>query len=129
MVAGEVRGLALRSSQAAQEVKGLVEESVSRVNSGSSQIKLAGENIDEMITAVQRVSDIMSQISIATDEQSKGISHVNEAIVQIDSVTHQNSELVRQAVSAANALEEQIEMNTNKKEFQKFASDSKVKFA
>lgn len=107
VVAGEVRSLALRSSQAAQEIKGLVEESVSRVNSGSSQIKLAGENIDDMIAAVQRVSDIMSQISIATDEQSKGISHVNEAIVQIDSVTHQNSVLVQQAVSAANALEEQ----------------------
>lgn len=107
VVAGEVRSLALRSSQAAQEIKGLVEESVSRVNSGSSQIKIAGENIDDMIAAVQRVSDIMSQISIATDEQSKGISHVNEAIVQIDSVTHQNSVLVQQAVSAANALEEQ----------------------
>jgi len=107
VVASEVRNLSLRSSQAAQEIKGLVEESVARVNSGSSQIKHAGSNIDEMIASVQRVSDIMSQISTATEEQSKGISDVNEAIVQIDSVTHQNSVLVQQAAAAANALEAQ----------------------
>ncbi|MEA9392112.1 methyl-accepting chemotaxis protein [Acerihabitans sp. TG2] len=107
VVAGEVRSLALRCSQAAQEIKSLVEESMARVNSGSSQIKLAGSNIDDMIEAVQLVSDIMSQISVATDEQSKGISDVNEAVVQIDAVTHQNSVLVQQAVAAASALEEQ----------------------
>ncbi|WP_413731061.1 methyl-accepting chemotaxis protein [Sodalis sp. RH22] len=107
VVAGEVRSLALRCSQAAQEIKGLVEESMARVNSGSSQIKKAGSNIDDMIEAVQRVSDIMSQISYATDEQSKAISHVNEAVVQIDAVTHQNSVLVQQAVVAASGLEEQ----------------------
>ncbi|MDD7998707.1 methyl-accepting chemotaxis protein, partial [Kosakonia radicincitans] len=107
VVASEVRNLSLRSSQAAQEIKELIEESVSRVNSGSSQIKIAGDNIDEMIEAVQRVSDIMSEISVATDEQSIGISQVNEAIVQIDSVTHQNAQLVQQAVIAANALEKQ----------------------
>lgn len=107
VVASEVRSLALRSSQAAQEIKGLVEESVARVNSGSSQIKIAGSNIDDMIAAVHRVADIMSEISVATDEQSKGISHVNEAIVQIDSVTNQNSVLVQQAVVAASALAEQ----------------------
>ncbi|SFT95623.1 methyl-accepting chemotaxis sensory transducer with Cache sensor [Kosakonia arachidis] len=107
VVASEVRNLSLRSSQAAQEIKELIEESVSRVNSGSSQIKIVGDNIDEMIEAVQRVSDIMSQISVATDEQSIGISQVNEAIVQIDSVTHQNTQLVQQAVAAANALEKQ----------------------
>lgn len=107
VVASEVRNLSLRSSQAAQEIKELIEESVSRVNSGSSQIKIVGDNIDEMIEAVQRVSDIMSQISVATDEQSIGISQVNESIVQIDSVTHQNTQLVQQAVAAANALEKQ----------------------
>ncbi|UXY11783.1 methyl-accepting chemotaxis protein [Kosakonia sp. ML.JS2a] len=107
VVAGEVRSLSLRSSQAAQEIKGLVEESVERVNNGSSQIKIAGNSIDEMIVAVKRVSDIMSEISVATDEQSKGVSHVNEAIVQIDAVTQQNTVLVQQAVSAASALEEQ----------------------
>jgi methyl-accepting chemotaxis protein len=107
VVASEVRNLSLRSSQAAQEIKTLVEESVTRVNSGSSQIKIAGNHIDEMIEAVQRVSDIMSQISVATDEQSIGISQVNESIVQIDSVTHQNSQLVQHAVAAANALEAQ----------------------
>ncbi len=84
-----------------------MEESVERVNNGSSQIKIAGNSIDEMIVAVKRVSDIMSEISVATDEQSKGISHVNEAIVQIDAVTQQNTVLVQQAVSAASALEEQ----------------------
>ncbi|MFS2225087.1 methyl-accepting chemotaxis protein [Pantoea sp. B65] len=107
VVASEVRNLALRCSQAAQEIKGLVEESVTRVNSGSSQIKIAGSNINDMIEAVHSVSDIMSQISVATEEQSKGISHVNEAIVQIDAVTHQNSVLVQQAVEAASALEDQ----------------------
>ena len=107
VVASEVRNLSLRSSQAAQEIKVLVEESVARVNSGSSQIKIAGSHIDEMIEAVQRVSDIMSQISVATDEQSIGISQVNESMVQIDSVTHQNSQLVQHAVAAASALEAQ----------------------
>ena len=107
VVAGEVRSLSLRSSQAAQEIKGLVEESVTRVNNGSSQIKIAGSSIDDMIVAVRRVSDIMSEISVATEEQSKGISHVNEAIVQIDAVTQQNTALVQHAVSAASALEEQ----------------------
>jgi len=102
-----VRSLALRCSQAAQEIKGLVEESMARVSSGSSQIKMAGSNIDDMITAVQHVSDIVSQISVATDEQSKGISDVNEAVVQIDAVTHRNSVLVQQAVVAASTLEEQ----------------------
>ncbi len=112
VVASEVRNLSLRSSQAAQEIKALIEESVSRVNSGSSQIKIAGSHIDEMTEAVQRVSDIMSQISIATDEQSIGISQVNEAIVQIDSVTHQNAQLVQRAVVAANALEKQTQRLT-----------------
>lgn len=107
VVAGEVRSLSQRSSQAAQEIKDLVEESVTRVSSGSAQIKVAGSHFEEMIGAVQSVSDIMSQISHATEEQSKGISDVNEAIVQIDAVTHQNSVLVQQAVEAANALEEQ----------------------
>ncbi|MEI7255059.1 methyl-accepting chemotaxis protein [Dickeya dadantii] len=109
VVAGEVRSLALRSAQAAREIKSLIEESVSRVNSGSTKIKVADSNIQEVVSAVQHVADIMVEISTATSEQGKGISYINESIVQIDSITQQNTALVQQAVAAANELEAQAQ--------------------
>ncbi|WP_192457302.1 methyl-accepting chemotaxis protein [Musicola keenii] len=107
VVAGEVRSLALRSADAAKEIKSLIEESVSRVNSGSTKIKQAGSSMADVVGAVQRVAEIMAEISTATEEQSKGITLINQAIVQIDSVTQQNTALVQRTVASANELEVQ----------------------
>ncbi|NKI74942.1 methyl-accepting chemotaxis protein [Dickeya sp. CFBP 2040] len=107
VVAGEVRSLALRSAQAAGEIKSLIEESVSRVNSGSAKIKLADSSIRDVVSSVQHVADIVSEIATATSEQGKGISYINESIVQIDSITQQNTALAQRAVASANELEAQ----------------------
>ncbi|WP_226052544.1 methyl-accepting chemotaxis protein [Dickeya chrysanthemi] len=109
VVAGEVRSLALRSSQAAGEIKSLIEESVARVNSGSEKIKMADSSIKDLLDAVQHVADIVSEIATATSEQGKGISYINESIVQIDSITQQNTALAKRAVAAVNELELQAQ--------------------
>ncbi|MGM3161276.1 methyl-accepting chemotaxis protein [Dickeya undicola] len=109
VVAGEVRSLALRSSQAAGEIKSLIEESVTRVNSGSEKIKMADSSIKDVLDAVQHVADIVSEIATATSEQGKGISYINESIVQIDSITQQNTALAKRAVAAVNELELQAQ--------------------
>lgn len=109
VVAGEVRTLASRSAQAAKEIKGLIENSVSRVNTGSEQVSEAGATMKEIVAAVTRVTDIMGEISSASDEQSRGIEQVSLAVSQMDSVTQQNAALVQQSATAAAALEDQSE--------------------
>lgn len=109
VVAGEVRTLASRSAQAAKEIKGLIENSVSRVNTGSEQVSEAGETMREIVAAVTRVTDIMGEISSASDEQSRGIEQVSLAVSQMDSVTQQNAALVQESATAAAALEDQSE--------------------
>ena len=96
VVAGEVRTLASRSAQAAKEIKGLIENSVSRVNIGSEQVSEAGATMKEIVAAVTRVTDIMAEISSASDEQSRGIEQVSLAVSQMDSVTQQNAALVQE---------------------------------
>ncbi|MHA3902291.1 methyl-accepting chemotaxis protein [Castellaniella sp. WN] len=105
VVAGEVRALAQRSASAAKEIKTLIEDSVSRVGAGSSQVRRAGETMREIVEAVTRVSDIMSEITAATIEQSSGIDQINLAVAQMDSVTQQNALLVQQAAESAGSLE------------------------
>jgi methyl-accepting chemotaxis protein len=107
VVASEVRSLAQRSAQAAKEIKGLIDDSVERVGSGSQQVERAGSTMDEVVVAVKRVTDIMGEISSASEEQSNGIGQVNQAIAQMDQVTQQNAALVEQAAAAAGSLEEQ----------------------
>ncbi|PWF23081.1 methyl-accepting chemotaxis protein [Corticimicrobacter populi] len=107
VVAGEVRTLAQRSAQAAREIKSLIEDSVSKVETGSAQVGRAGGTMKEIVEAVQRVTDIMGDISAATQEQSNGIEQVNLAIGQMDQVTQQNAALVEEAAAAASSLEEQ----------------------
>ncbi|MEQ4616801.1 MAG: methyl-accepting chemotaxis protein [Corticimicrobacter sp.] len=107
VVAGEVRSLAQRSAQAAREIKILISESVNKVDVGSSQVEHAGMTMDEIVAAVQRVTDIMAEISSASQEQATGIDQVNQAVTQMDSVTQQNAALVEQAAAAAASLEEQ----------------------
>ncbi len=107
VVAGEVRNLAQRSAQAAREIKGLIEDSVSRVELGSTLVESAGETMDEIVSAVTRVTDIMGEIASASDEQSRGIDQVGLAVAEMDRVTQQNASLVEESAAAAAALEEQ----------------------
>ncbi|WP_175930897.1 MULTISPECIES: methyl-accepting chemotaxis protein [unclassified Burkholderia] len=107
VVAGEVRSLAQRSASAAKEIKQLIGDSAEKVDSGSALVARAGSTMDEIVQAVRRVTDIMGEISAASDEQSTGIEQVNRAVGQMDAVTQQNAALVEQAAAAAASLEEQ----------------------
>jgi methyl-accepting chemotaxis protein len=107
VVASEVRNLAQRSAVAAKEIKALIDESVSKVATGSRLVDEAGSTMDEVVSSVRRVTAIMSEITVATAEQSEGISQVNQAIVQMDGVTQQNAALVEEAAAAAESLQEQ----------------------
>ena len=107
VVAGDVRSLAQRSAQAAKEIKGLIEDSVNRVNSGSQLVGTAGETMSEIVSAVTRVTDIMGEIASASDEQSRGIDQVGQAVTEMDRVTQQNASLVEESAAAAASLEEQ----------------------
>ncbi|MGI8111460.1 methyl-accepting chemotaxis protein [Escherichia coli] len=107
VVAGEVRNLAQRSAQAAREIKSLIEDSVGKVDVGSTLVESAGETMAEIVSAVTRVTDIMGEIASASDEQSRGIDQVGLAVAEMDRVTQQNAVLVEESAAAAAALEEQ----------------------
>ena len=107
VVATEVRNLAQRSATAAKEIKELIDDSVSKVDVGSRQVAEAGSTIQEVVESVRRVTDIMAEISSASDEQRAGIGQVHDAIHQMDEVTQQNAALVEQAAAAAAALQDQ----------------------
>lgn len=107
VVAGEVRTLAQRSAQAAKEIKALIDDSGERVNAGSDLVNEAGKTMAEIVSAVTRVTDIMGEIASASDEQSRGIDQVGQAVAEMDRVTQQNASLVEESAAAAAALEEQ----------------------
>ncbi|MDF1453966.1 methyl-accepting chemotaxis protein [Escherichia coli] len=107
VVAGEVRNLAQRSAQAAREIKSLIEDSVGKVDVGSTLVESAGETMAEIVSAVTRVTDIMGEIASASDEQSRGIDQVGLAVAEMDRVTQQNAALVEESAAAAAALEGQ----------------------
>jgi methyl-accepting chemotaxis protein-1 (serine sensor receptor) len=107
VVAGEVRTLAQRSAQAAKEIKALIDDSGERVNAGSDLVNEAGKTMAEIVSAVTRVTDIMGEIASASDEQSRGIDQVGQAVAEMDRVTQQNASLVEESAAAASALEEQ----------------------
>ncbi|MBN3269766.1 methyl-accepting chemotaxis protein [Bordetella bronchiseptica] len=109
VVAGEVRSLAQRSAQAAKEIKVLIEDSVGKVGTGSQQVERAGATMQEIVASVKRVTDIMGEISAASEEQSSGIDQVNRAVSQMDEVTQQNAALVEEAAAAAGSLQEQAQ--------------------
>jgi methyl-accepting chemotaxis protein len=106
-VASEVRNLAQRSAAAAKEIKGLISDSVEKVDDGSKLVGEAGKTMEEIVASVKRVTDIMADIAAASVEQSSGINQVNQAVTQMDEVTQQNAALVEQAAAAAESLEEQ----------------------
>lgn len=107
VVATEVRSLAQRSAAAAKEIKSLIGDSVDKVDSGSKLVAQAGSTMDEVVASVRRVTDIMAEITAASQEQSAGIEQVNQAITQMDQVTQQNAALVEEAAAAADSLQEQ----------------------
>ncbi|MDY4378028.1 methyl-accepting chemotaxis protein [Pectobacterium brasiliense] len=112
VVASEVRSLAQRSAQAAKEIETLISESVNLVSSGSVLVDNAGQTMKEIVDAVTNVTDIMGEIASASDEQSRGITQVGQAISEMDSVTQQNASLVQEASAAAASLEEQAALLT-----------------
>ena len=107
VVAAEVRNLAQRSAAAAKEIKSLISDSVEKVEVGSKLVGQAGTTMEEVVDSVRRVTDIMGEITAASQEQSAGIGQVNQAIIEMDSVTQQNAALVEQAASAAKSLQDQ----------------------
>jgi methyl-accepting chemotaxis protein len=107
VVATEVRSLAGRSADAAKEIKSLISASVERVEQGSALVDKAGETMTEVVTSIRRVTDIMGEISAASNEQASGVSQVGEAVSQMDQATQQNAALVEQMAAAASSLKTQ----------------------
>jgi methyl-accepting chemotaxis protein len=107
VVAGEVRNLAQRSAAAAKEIKGLIDDSVHKVDAGSRLVHQAGMTMSEVVDSIGKVADIMADISAATAEQTHGIEQANRAIIDMDGVTQQNAALVEEAAAAAQAMQQQ----------------------
>jgi methyl-accepting chemotaxis protein len=107
VVAAEVRNLAQRSATAAKEIKGLINESIQRVTDGSELVNQSGKTLDEIVSSVKRVTDIIAEITAASQEQASGIDQVNKAIMQMDETTQQNAALVEETTSASQSMKEQ----------------------
>jgi methyl-accepting chemotaxis protein len=107
VVAGEVRSLAQRSAAAAKEIKHLIDDSSEKVGTGSRLVQEAGSTMGDIVDSVRRVTDILNEISSASQEQSAGIEQINEAIVQMDTVTQQNAALVEEAAAASQAMQDE----------------------
>ncbi len=108
VVASEVRSLAQRSAVAAKEIESLISESVANIKEGSEQVSRTGDSISAIISSVTQVDVLMEHISTASDEQSRGISQIEQAVTEIDGVTQQNAALVQESAAAAASLEEQV---------------------
>ncbi len=107
VVAGEVRSLAQRSAAAAKEIKGLIKDSVSKVEEGSRLVDESGQTLEEIVVASKKVSDIIAEIAAAGQEQASGIDQINKAITQLESVTQQNAALVEEAAAASESMASQ----------------------
>ena len=109
VVAGEVRNLAQRSAAAAKEIKGLIEDSVQRVERGAALADKAGSTMTEIVASIRQVADLMTEISAATAEQTDGVLQVGQAVSQMDQATQQNAALVEEGAAAADSLREQAQ--------------------
>jgi methyl-accepting chemotaxis protein len=128
VVASEVRSLAQRSSQAAKDIKGLITDGNGQVKQGVDLVNRAGTALDEIVSSVKNVAEIISDIAVASLEQSSGIEQVNKALAQMDEVTQQNSALVEQNAATAKALEQQAQgMNSRVSQFHIDATSEQVK--
>ena len=107
VVAAEVRSLAQRSAEAAKEVRQLITDSVTQVGSGSQQVEHAGATMQELLDAVAKVTQIIEEISDASQTQGRGIAEINQSVAGLDDATQQNSALVEQSAAAATSLREQ----------------------
>jgi len=107
VVAGEVRSLAGRSAEAAKEIKGLIQDSVEKVQQGTDLVDESGKMLEEIVNSVKKVTDIVSEIAASSLEQASGIEQVNKAIVQMDEVTQQNAALVEEAAAASRSMEDE----------------------
>ena len=113
VVATEVRSLAGRSATAAKEIKELIQDSVSKVDDGSMLVTQSGQTLEQIVTSVKKVSDIVAEIAAASREQSSGIEQVNKAVMQMDEMTQQNAALVEQATAASQSMADQARALTN----------------
>ncbi len=109
VVAAEVRNLAQRSATAAKEIKGLINESIQRVSDGSELVNQSGKTLEEIVSSVKRVTDIIAEITAASQEQAQGIDQVNKAIMQMDETTQQNAALVEETTSASQSMKDQAQ--------------------
>jgi methyl-accepting chemotaxis protein len=109
VVASEVRSLAQRSAEAAKEIKGLINTSVERVEQGTMLVDKAGATMNEIVSSIKRVTDIVGEISAASTEQSAGVGQVSQAVSQMDQATQQNAALVEQSAAAAESLKNQAQ--------------------
>jgi methyl-accepting chemotaxis protein len=107
VVASEVRNLASRSAAAAKEIKGLIEESVLKVDGGTKLVDASGRVLQDIVAGVKKVTDVVAEIAASSQEQASGIEQVNKAVVSMDEATQQNAALVEQATAAAQSLNEQ----------------------
>jgi len=117
VVAAEVRNLAQRSAGAAKEIKGLINDSVDRVDEGSKLVDESGKTLEEIVNGVKKVSDIIAEIAAAAQEQSAGIEEVNKAITQMDEMTQQNAALVEEATAASESMNEEAKQMNDLMEF------------
>lgn len=104
VVAAEVRSLAQKSSQAAKEIKGLIDESVSTMATGSYQADIAGKTVQDIMESVKQVSSLMQEFTVSSDEQSKGLEQINQAVLQMDSSTIENAQMVRSLAAVSEGL-------------------------
>jgi methyl-accepting chemotaxis protein len=114
VVASEVRTLAQRSANAAKDIKGLISDSVKKIESGNALVGKSGETMKEVVNSIKRVNDIMADIAAASAEQSQGIQEVSTAVSQMDEMTQQNAALVEEAAAAAESLQSQANQLTQR---------------
>ena len=129
VVASEVRTLAQRSANAAKDIKGLISDSVSKVESGNELVNQSGATMSEIVTAIQRVNDIMSEIASASAEQASGIDEINKAVVQMDEMTQQNAALVEEAAAAAESMSSQASQLISRVNFFELGQETKLESA